>query len=334
MGLGKKIAYYQKNKNITQDELAKQLGISNQAVSKWETGQSCPDVELLPRLADIFEITLDELFDRDFIPREEAIEEAIDAESVSTVSEPQEFPNKVSVSELKVKEEWVLVGTRPEVLNAPVLYTDSSGLPWADDETLHVALYVGHQLIRGEELKKRFGRVCKDISFNYNGPALNVESSFSVVCSEVQGNVTAGSYVECETVGQFITAGSYVECGNVGQFITAGSYVECEDVGNHVTAGSYVECENVGGQVTAGSYVECSDVGGNVRAGNNVECEDVEGSVSAEGTVECGDVHGNVTAGADVECGDVEGDVSAEGNVDCGDVHGSVNAGGVVDCDN
>lgn len=285
MGLGKKIAYYRKNKNITQDELAKQLGISNQAVSKWETGQSCPDVELLPKIADIFEITLDELFEREFAPLEERSQ----------------------------------AGARPEVLQAPVLYTDRVGLPWEDDETLHVALYVGHKLIRGEALKERFGKISKNITFNYSGPALNVESSFSVICGEVQGNVTAGSYVECE---------------NVGQWVTAGSYVECENVGSQVTAGSYVECGDVGGNVTAGSYVECEDVGGNVHAGNNVECEDVEGSVSAGGAVECGDVHGNVTAGADAECGDVEGDVSAEGNVECGDVHGSVNAGGNVDYDN
>lgn len=306
MGLGKKIAYYRKNKNITQDELAKQLGISNQAVSKWETGQSCPDVELLPKIADIFEITLDELFEREFVTQEEQ-------------SNVQERLNEASVSACEVGEERSLAGARPEVLQAPVLYTDRVGLPWEDDETLHVALYVGHKLIRGEALKERFGKISKNITFNYSGPALNVESSFSVICGEVQGNVTAGSYIECE---------------NVGQWVTAGSYVECEDVGGQVTAGSYVECENVGGQVTAGSYVECSDVGGNVRAGNNVECEDVEGSVSAGGTVECGDVHGNVTAGADVECGDVEGDVSVEGNVECGDVHGSVNAGGSVDCDN
>ncbi len=285
MGLGKKIAYYRKNKNITQDELAKQLGISNQAVSKWETGQSCPDVELLPKIADIFEITLDELFEREFV-------------------EP---------------ETPTLAGARPEVLQAPVLYTDRMGLPWEDDETLHVALYVGHKLIRGEALKERFGKISKNITFNYSGPSLNVESSFSVVCSEVQGNVTAGSYVECE---------------DVGQWVTAGSYVECENVGSQVTAGSYVECGDVGGNVTAGSYIECSDVGGNVHAGNNIECEDVEGSVSAGGAVECGDVHGNVTAGGDVECEDVEGDVSAEGNVECGDVHGSVTAGGSVDYDN
>ena len=313
MGLGKKIAYYRKNKNITQDELAKQLGISNQAVSKWETGQSCPDVELLPKIADIFEITLDELFERKFATQEsmEVAGERIESNTEVTSGE------RVSGSEPKGARP--LVGARPEVLQAPVLYTDRVGLPWEDDETLHVALYVGHKLIRGEALKERFGKISKNITFNYSGPALNVESSFSVVCSEVQGNVTAGSYVECE---------------DVGQWVTAGSYVECENVGSQVTAGSYVECGDVGGNVTAGSYIECGDVGGNVRAGNNVECEDVEGSVSAGGAVECGDVHGNVTAGSDVECGDVKGDVSAEGNVECGDVHGSVNAGGSVDYDN
>lgn len=305
MELGKKIAYYRKNKNITQDALAKQLGISNQAVSKWETEQSCPDVELLPKIADIFGITLDELFERDFAPQEE------EKESLSVAEEVVSMPERT--------ENRALAGARPEVLQVPVLYTDKVGLPWEDDETLHVVLYVGHKLIRGEELKERFGRITKNVTFNYSGPALNVESSFSVVCETVQGNVTAGSYVECEDVGQWVTAGSYAECGDVGQWVTAGSYVECEDVG---------------AQVSAGSYVECCDVGGNVSAGNNVECEDVEGNVSAGGTVDCGDVHGNVTAGGDVECEDVEGDVSAEGNVDCGDVHGSVTAGGVVNYDN
>lgn len=46
--------------------MAKRLDISNQAVSKWETEQSYPDIELLPKIADIFDITLEELFGRKF----------------------------------------------------------------------------------------------------------------------------------------------------------------------------------------------------------------------------------------------------------------------------
>ena len=50
---------------LTQEGLAQKLGVTNQAVSKWESGQSCPDIALLPALADIFGITLDQLFSRE-----------------------------------------------------------------------------------------------------------------------------------------------------------------------------------------------------------------------------------------------------------------------------
>ena len=64
MNLGKKIATMRKEKHLTQEALANALGVSNQAVSKWEQALCCPDIELLPKIADLFEITLDELFGR------------------------------------------------------------------------------------------------------------------------------------------------------------------------------------------------------------------------------------------------------------------------------
>ncbi|MGI6115911.1 MULTISPECIES: helix-turn-helix transcriptional regulator [unclassified Clostridium] len=59
--MGKHIAALRKAKGLTQDELAEQLGVSPQAVSKWENDLSCPDIMLLPRLAKIFGVTVDEL---------------------------------------------------------------------------------------------------------------------------------------------------------------------------------------------------------------------------------------------------------------------------------
>ena len=50
---------------LTQEGLAQKLGVTNQAVSKWESGQSCPDIALLPALADLFGITIDALFGRE-----------------------------------------------------------------------------------------------------------------------------------------------------------------------------------------------------------------------------------------------------------------------------
>lgn len=59
--IGTIIATNRKKKLITQEELAKHLGVSKPAVSKWESGQSYPDIMLLPILAAYFNISVDDL---------------------------------------------------------------------------------------------------------------------------------------------------------------------------------------------------------------------------------------------------------------------------------
>ena len=54
---------YRKEKGLTQAELGKLLGVSFQAVSKWELDKTMPDSFLLPRLADVFGCSIDDLFD-------------------------------------------------------------------------------------------------------------------------------------------------------------------------------------------------------------------------------------------------------------------------------
>ncbi len=59
--LGKRIAALRKEKGLTQEQLAEKVGVSAQAVSKWENDISCPDITLLPLLADLFDVSVDEL---------------------------------------------------------------------------------------------------------------------------------------------------------------------------------------------------------------------------------------------------------------------------------
>ncbi len=59
--IGKRIAENRKRKNLKQDELAEMLGVSAQAVSKWENDLSCPDISLLPELSKILGISIDEI---------------------------------------------------------------------------------------------------------------------------------------------------------------------------------------------------------------------------------------------------------------------------------
>lgn len=63
--LHQSIAALRKDRGMTQEELAALLGVSGQAVSKWESGVCCPDIGLLPALADIFGVTLDKLMGRE-----------------------------------------------------------------------------------------------------------------------------------------------------------------------------------------------------------------------------------------------------------------------------
>ena len=62
MSIGKNIAKYRKAKGFTQEELGAKLGVTNQAVSKWESEVSMPDVMLLPEIATVLNITLDDLY--------------------------------------------------------------------------------------------------------------------------------------------------------------------------------------------------------------------------------------------------------------------------------
>ena len=59
--LGKRIASLRKKADLTQEELAEKLDVSPQAVSKWENDMSCPDIMLLPRLAQLLGCSTDTL---------------------------------------------------------------------------------------------------------------------------------------------------------------------------------------------------------------------------------------------------------------------------------
>ncbi len=72
--LGEKIKSLRKQKNISQEVFASYLGVSFQAVSKWENGNTMPDVAMIPAIASFFGVSTDELFDFNLFETEKQVE--------------------------------------------------------------------------------------------------------------------------------------------------------------------------------------------------------------------------------------------------------------------
>lgn len=75
MKIGEKIKALRKAKNVSQEVLANILGVTFQAVSKWETGVAAPDIALIPTLASFFGVSIDELFDYHTWENEQTVDE-------------------------------------------------------------------------------------------------------------------------------------------------------------------------------------------------------------------------------------------------------------------
>lgn len=65
MTIGEKLAEKRKKIGLTQDEVSEKLGVTPQAVSKWENNVSCPDITLLPQIAKLYNTTVDEILSPD-----------------------------------------------------------------------------------------------------------------------------------------------------------------------------------------------------------------------------------------------------------------------------
>lgn len=256
--MGNEIASLRKQKGMTQESLANELGVSNQAVSKWEADQCCPDIQLLPKLADIFEVSIDCLFGR--------------AES----REAQIVENKVICNELP----WADDDTLRVVAYIGHTLQEFQSLEGAED--IHV-IYDGDVA----DVKSCISVQCRNVDGD-------IDAGGNVFCGNVDGDINNGGHVHCGNVDGDVANGGHVECGKIVGDVSAGGTVKCGDVVGDVNAGGSVQCGDVEGDVDAGGYVECGNVGGDVDCGTHVNCEVVEGDVDAGGNVTCKEIHGDV----------------------------------------
>lgn len=129
MNIGKKIKELRKQRGITQEQLAESVGVSFQAVSKWENNIALPDITLAPILANYFGVSMDELFDFS-LSKIEAEVESIAEEARSYIeSDPEQGRKIIENSLKKYPENDVLLNSLLYVMN----YSEKP------DETIAVA---------------------------------------------------------------------------------------------------------------------------------------------------------------------------------------------------
>lgn len=129
MNIGNKIKKLRKQRGITQEQLAESIGVSFQAVSKWENNIALPDITLAPLLASYFSVSMDELFDFNLNEIESAVKIIADEAYEYRESNPPKSRRILEEGLKKYPENEVLLNSLLYVLN----YSD---IP---DETISVA---------------------------------------------------------------------------------------------------------------------------------------------------------------------------------------------------
>ncbi len=231
--IGENIRSLRKSRDISQETIANEVGVSVQAVSKWETGQSLPDVGLLPVIADFFGVSIDSLFFGE------------EASVKSSISLPHD--NVLYIVQVK---------------NGRVLGKDN----WSRNNPIKLAINNNSERINNSDRIdiRIWGNA--EIDGDISG---NVEAGDGVNCGSVGGNINAGDGVICGSVGGNINAGDGVICGSVGGCVNAGDGINCGGVGGSLNAKGDIHC----GDVQSADKISCETlyVKGSVNC-NEIKC--------------------------------------------------------------
>jgi len=122
MAVKDKIFQYRRNMNMTQEELAAKLSVSQRTISSWETGRTVPDIDDIMMLCNIFGCTLGEMFDT---PQKSAGEEAMDIimEKIRDLDEKSLMiiQDKIQ-AEIEIKSKQRLMEEKNKRLEAEIEY--------------------------------------------------------------------------------------------------------------------------------------------------------------------------------------------------------------------
>lgn len=263
---------FRKEKQLSQEQLAELLGITTQAVSKWECSLSYPDIDLLPQLADLFGVSIDSLLRGD-----------------GAGSPAAEDNTPFLRPDLPDDDVLRIVQYRGKTLLRKDTY----------DPNIRIPLSLSY-----EPTSNKLFRT------DSNAPVTPIEiwSSADIV-GDINGSVNAGNSVTCSgTINGCASAGNSITCsGDIAGSANAGNSIDCSgDIAGPANAGQNISCgADICGYASAGGDITCNgDICGNASADGDITCYgNISGDASADGDITCsGDISGDASADGNITC--------------------------------
>lgn len=236
--LNDSISSYRKKRGLTQEELADKLGVTNQSVSKWESAQCCPDISLIPKIADIFEISIDELFGRETL--------------VNNIS--AQFP----LCDDDIFR--VVVAKGKEIVSVDDLdKTIDITFPRRCDETTQQYFKV-----------EVFGNIYCEASINGD-----VIANGQIECNQINGDIEGyNNKISCKgDINGDINVEGDVACGDsITGNVSCGGNVACGDrIDGRVNCGGSIACgDSINGDVKCVGNIECKKIKGDVECQGDI----------------------------------------------------------------
>ena len=224
-----------KKRNITQEVLADALEISVQAVSKWETGISLPDIMLLPRIAQFFGVTIDYLF--------------YNSDNLDSLG-VKELPNDDIIRIVQFKGNKLLDIDKWEKGKDIMLKIPDDLSNNMNSKNLNFEIW-GNGSISG----------------NISG---YVECKGSINSCNIGGYAESESSINCANIGGYAESGGGINCGNIGGYAESGGSINCGNINGYVECGGDINCGDIMSNVECGGDIRCNDIKGNVQCDGDI----------------------------------------------------------------
>lgn len=218
-----------KKAEISQEIFAEAMGVSVQAVSKWETGMSFPDITLLPKISEYFRISIDELFFGEKPP----------AEYVNIPDDGMLRIVQFSGNKMLSKDDYDR--------NVRIMLE----IPKSNSQKFNVEIW-GNADINGNIN----GNVNSGNNINCGDIGQNANAGNSISCGDIGQSANAGDSICCGDICQSANAGDSISCGDICQSAIAGDNINCADIkGNAEAKNGDIRCHTINGDAKCGGNI-------------------------------------------------------------------------------